>query len=626
MENDDLQELIYRIQGRSENYDSSYDPVSYKGWTSGTHSAIITDFNDYIDSLTAENSTIASENKICRFLLHANVDGAHIMIFNTVLNYSLGEWLQIAFGAAVQNQKLIVGNRIMVRRHLGNEWTQWTDYANNADEEDVTFLDNGTLSLKNKRYDMASNSGQGRIYVRKNANLSEILSTYTNTRFIIQYNHLLTEDTYIGEGNSIKFEGGTIGGAYELVGNETVIEAAPTTIFDDDIVISGTWKSSDYYCEWFNKNIQKTIDCFKSVKLIGDYYVRRCIIISDFAKIEFATNSRIVVADTFISNYLFDVHIVKEDVRYRPQQNDAVRFHGNGLVDLNRMCGFARVRRGWISQSDEYFKFNVYFQDIRAIRGGKNPLAPSTEPEAIVSNYMQEVFFDNCWFSDSNDFGSTNPPELSPRLHDYGIYCADTAYDCKFNRVTIVARKGGIRLTDAAFLSDVHVWGWTNIAFDIYGNGCVLTSVYADSATEAFHCHENVASVQIVQFGTARCKLTESIQDKVNSYLLVTDSPNGMKGILHGRVDNREREGYQTIHYPCFRYDAISGTYQPVVSPKLLFINTYEGFVPNSMATTQRPLTDVPIGYSYFDTTMNKPIWWNGSNWIDAAGTVQGMA
>ena len=36
--------------------------------------------------------------------------------------------------------------------------------------------------------------------------------------------------------------------------------------------------------------------------------------------------------------------------------------------------------------------------------------------------------------------------------------------------------------------------------------------------------------------------------------------------------------------------------------------------------TTTRP-TDVSIGFQYFDTTLNKPIWWTGTKWIDSAGS-----
>ena len=37
--------------------------------------------------------------------------------------------------------------------------------------------------------------------------------------------------------------------------------------------------------------------------------------------------------------------------------------------------------------------------------------------------------------------------------------------------------------------------------------------------------------------------------------------------------------------------------------------------------TTNRPNTNyLPIGFQYFDITLNKPIWWNGTVWIDATG------
>jgi hypothetical protein len=41
-----------------------------------------------------------------------------------------------------------------------------------------------------------------------------------------------------------------------------------------------------------------------------------------------------------------------------------------------------------------------------------------------------------------------------------------------------------------------------------------------------------------------------------------------------------------------------------------------------SGASANRPATSyIGVGQSYFDTTLNKPIWWNGTNWVDHAGT-----
>jgi hypothetical protein len=43
---------------------------------------------------------------------------------------------------------------------------------------------------------------------------------------------------------------------------------------------------------------------------------------------------------------------------------------------------------------------------------------------------------------------------------------------------------------------------------------------------------------------------------------------------------------------------------------------------PSSGTTALRPTTSLQVGQFYFDTSINRPIWWTGTNWINAAGTV----
>jgi len=43
---------------------------------------------------------------------------------------------------------------------------------------------------------------------------------------------------------------------------------------------------------------------------------------------------------------------------------------------------------------------------------------------------------------------------------------------------------------------------------------------------------------------------------------------------------------------------------------------------PSAGTTALRPSTSLQVGQFYFDTTINRPIWWDGTNWINAAGTV----
>jgi hypothetical protein len=44
--------------------------------------------------------------------------------------------------------------------------------------------------------------------------------------------------------------------------------------------------------------------------------------------------------------------------------------------------------------------------------------------------------------------------------------------------------------------------------------------------------------------------------------------------------------------------------------------------IPNSGVTANRPIDRLQVGQFYFDTTLGLPIWWDGSDWIDASGTV----
>jgi hypothetical protein len=43
---------------------------------------------------------------------------------------------------------------------------------------------------------------------------------------------------------------------------------------------------------------------------------------------------------------------------------------------------------------------------------------------------------------------------------------------------------------------------------------------------------------------------------------------------------------------------------------------------PDAGATADRPVQNLQVGQQYFDTDLNLPIWYDGTDWIDAAGNV----
>ena len=71
--------------------------------------------------------------------------------------------------------------------------------------------------------------------------------------------------------------------------------------------------------------------------------------------------------------------------------------------------------------------------------------------------------------------------------------------------------------------------------------------------------------------------------------------------------------------------------YQDMVLNALrLYFNQVDNFtqaaaIPLSGTTAQRPVSTVqaalPVGQFYYDTTLDRPIWWNGTVWKKADGT-----
>lgn len=57
-----------------------------------------------------------------------------------------------------------------------------------------------------------------------------------------------------------------------------------------------------------------------------------------------------------------------------------------------------------------------------------------------------------------------------------------------------------------------------------------------------------------------------------------------------------------------------------------LYFNRLDQFnilisTPEYGTTANRPTLNLQIGQFYFDTTLNYPIWWNGTVWKNASGT-----
>lgn len=124
-----------------------------------------------------------------------------------------------------------------------------------ADGEDLASVGD-VMKLADKTYDPITYSGMGRKYLRKNLVggkniLTQEMLPSANTIYIIQYNYDLNGATINVPGNcTLDFQGGSLGNG-TLKGNNSIVTAANTQIFHSDLDISGNWKINEWNIMWF---------------------------------------------------------------------------------------------------------------------------------------------------------------------------------------------------------------------------------------------------------------------------------------------------------------------------------------------------------------------------------------
>ena len=111
-------------------------------------------------------------------------------------------------------------------------------------------------ALEEKEYTSGSNNGMGRVVLRKNLvngvnTLTQSMVNQANTIYVIQYDFILGDNITIPENCVLKFDGGSISGAYTLTGTNTGIQAGLVKIFNTNITLAGTWNLNITHPEWF---------------------------------------------------------------------------------------------------------------------------------------------------------------------------------------------------------------------------------------------------------------------------------------------------------------------------------------------------------------------------------------
>lgn len=125
--------------------------------------------------------------------------------------------------------------------------------------EDIDSNPAGKLQFANRTYNSLQPNGMGYKILRKDATFASQV-TDTNTIYEIRYDFILSADFTIPANCVLRFNGGSISGAYTLTGSETKIEAGVVQIFNSNVTLSGTWMVGDAFPEWFGVTGDEVVD------------------------------------------------------------------------------------------------------------------------------------------------------------------------------------------------------------------------------------------------------------------------------------------------------------------------------------------------------------------------------
>lgn len=464
-----------------------------------------------------------------------------------------------------------------------------------ADEEDITEQ-NGTLQLANKTYDKQSFSGLGRVYLRKNIVgdknvLTQAMINKANTIYVIQYDYDLKEASInIPENCVLQFDGGSLSNG-NVIGNGTSIESSSKYVSILNVTLSGNWKINDGYPEWFGA--------------IGDG------IADDRNAIQTAVDNCNTV---HFRNTKYKLGIIYYQAGQQGNLfiSKNVKLLGDNTELILEGKGQIFTRKGYSEHSPVYDKFKV------------NP------KELIVENvnYLSNIIKVNN--AHRFNVGDT----ILIRGEDSRIntdYEECDAWD--INTIKQINSDNSIELmSPIAFNIDITKCNRSGGISKPTMNGCIIKIDITHLVIDSFKFKENqlsnvfdfqyctnikLSNIEVIHKGVASLSTNKDSEISKENPLIVTlfFTP------LYHLTQILDGDKNWEINNGGYTKDIISiNNYPFAYLENSNIVNNYRETLNKNIGNTSNRPIEASKGFQYFDTTINKPIFWDGSKWIDATG------
>lgn len=493
-----------------------------------------------------------------------------------------------------------------------------------ADEEDITEQ-NGTLQLANKTYDKQSFSDLGRVYLRKNIVgdknvLTQAMINKANTIYVIQYDYDLKEASInIPENCVLQFDGGSLSNG-NVIGNGTSIESSSKYVSILNVTLSGNWKINDGYPEWFGA--------------IGDG------IADDRNAIQTAVDNCNTV---HFRNTKYKLGIIYYQAGQQGNLfiSKNVKLLGDNTELILEGKGQIFTRKGYSEHSPVYDEFKVnpkellvenvnYLSNIIKV----NDVSKFNVGDTIVNYYEINSFsrtINNVKHIANLSQVFNNKTIYNEILLIYNDIENNRRHYYSFNINKVICSKTYAAIDDKS----------RAITDDIFNSGSLCL---VGASVNTTFSDINVKLVSQPEIVIEYIKSSNNQYSNVVSFLFTEDSKSKRGFYLSTNKDseiNKENPLIVTLFFtPLYHLTQIldgdknweinnSGYTKDVISinnypfsylENSNIVNNYRETLDKNIGNTSNRPIRASKGFQYFDTTINKPIFWDGSKWIDATG------
>ncbi|TMV48679.1 hypothetical protein FE783_16625 [Paenibacillus mesophilus] len=195
---------------------------------------------------------------------------------------------------------------------------------------------------------------------------------------------------------------------------------------------------------------------------------------------------------------------------------------------------------------------------------------------------------------------------------------AQPVYNLKFDSLEIDTCRYGIMANhlDEGYMNVVvknasenllRLYNVSNFDFDVKGHFNPLTT-FPNKPVKNFCIYLYMAGTNYLNNCRFRGDLAKNKVGNVAERCISANASNGAAQITNCEFTNINLDGWD---------EATKFVGQLTHTRKIDFTRS------NNLGTTgMRPTANLTQGFSYYDTTLNKPIWWSGANWIDGTGAM----